>query len=216
LARLYHRLSEVEDIEITSRLFGQVQLHRNNQFYDFLLKVCELIHLNLLISEKSGASKFTDFVRDRAQMAALFEAFVRNFFKIEEQHHPYQVKRDYIEWKWQAADAFSSGLLPRMETDISLTSRNRRIIIDCKYTPEATQQHFDAEKLRSSHLYQINAYMNNLEGELADTCEMMLLYPATDRYFPAVRFKHQGRTISIRTINLNQPWPRFMTTCWRL
>jgi len=31
-----------ERCRVISRLFGQVQLHRNNRFYDFLMKVCEL------------------------------------------------------------------------------------------------------------------------------------------------------------------------------
>ena len=35
LHSLSRQLAEVRDIEITSRLFGQVQLHRNNKFYDF-------------------------------------------------------------------------------------------------------------------------------------------------------------------------------------
>jgi 5-methylcytosine-specific restriction enzyme subunit McrC len=38
LAQLCRLFSEIRDIELTNRLFGQVQLYRNNQFYDFLLK----------------------------------------------------------------------------------------------------------------------------------------------------------------------------------
>jgi 5-methylcytosine-specific restriction endonuclease McrBC regulatory subunit McrC len=77
LGGLARHLSEVRDIEIRSRLFGQVQLHRNNRFYDFLMKVCELVHRNLLISETAGHSRFRDFTRDRQQMAILYESFVR-------------------------------------------------------------------------------------------------------------------------------------------
>ncbi len=36
LAQLCRRLSDVQHIELTNRLFGQVQLYRSNQFYDFL------------------------------------------------------------------------------------------------------------------------------------------------------------------------------------
>ena len=93
-----------------------------------------------------------------------------------------------------------------MQTDISLTSTTRKIIIDCKFTPEATQHHFEAEKLRSSHLYQVYAYMNNLpEGKLTDTCEVMLLYPTVDLPLNA-SYMDKGRKISIRTVNLNQAW----------
>src|ERR1035437_5890772 len=32
LAQLYRRFSDIEDIELTGRIFGRVQLYRNNQF----------------------------------------------------------------------------------------------------------------------------------------------------------------------------------------
>jgi len=205
LSQICHRLSDIADIELTSRVFGRVQLHRNNQFYEFLLKVCELIYRNLLVSEKSGTSKFMDFVQDRHQMAILFEEFVRNFYRLHAAE--FEVRREDIYWwRWIAADKVAAGLLPKMQTDISLTSTRRKIIIDCKFTPEVTQHHFEAEKLHSSHLYQVYAYMSNLpEGKLTDTCEVMLLYPTVDSPLSA-SYMDKGRKISIRTINLNQPW----------
>jgi 5-methylcytosine-specific restriction enzyme subunit McrC len=202
LHQLCRLFSDIQDVELTNRLFGQIQLYRNNQFYDFLLKVCELIHRNLLVSEKSGTSKFMDFVQDKRQMAILFENFVRTFYRV---HTDYRVKREDIYWRWIAADKVSEGLLPKMQTDISLTSSTRKIIIDCKFTPEATQKHYEAETLRSLHVYQINAYMDNLEGQLADTCEMMLLYPTVDSPLSA-DYTHNKHKIRIRTINLDQSW----------
>ena len=135
-------------------------------------------------------------------MAILFENFVRTFYRV---HTDFRVKREDIYWRWIAADQVAAGLLPKMQTDISLTSDTRKIIIDCKFTPEATQQHYEAQTLRSSHVFQINAYMDNLEGEWADTCEMMLLYPTVDSPLSAT-FTQKGHKIRIRTINLNQPW----------
>ena len=203
LTQLCRLLSDIQDIDLANRVFNQVQLYRNNQFYDFLLKVCELIYKNLLISEKSGNSKFLDFYQDRHQMGMLFENFVRNFYRV---HTAFTVKREDIYWRWIAADRVAEGLLPKMQTDISLTSDTRKVIIDCKYTPEATQHNYDAETLRSSHLYQVYAYLNNLpDGKLNNTCEIMLLYPTVDLALSA-SYLDKGRKISIRTINLNQPW----------
>ncbi|HEX7860259.1 MAG TPA: 5-methylcytosine-specific restriction endonuclease system specificity protein McrC [Verrucomicrobiae bacterium] len=204
LAQLCRLFSEIKDIELSGRLFGQVQLHRNNQFYDFLLKICELIHRNLLVSERAGNSKFIDFVRDRREMAILFENFVRNFYRIHF-GDTFHVAAETLQWRWDPVDQVSEGLLPKMVTDISLTSRTRKIVIDCKFTPEATQRHYEAEKLRSAHLYQINAYMDNLKGDAANACEMMLLYPMMDAPL-AANFTHKGHKIGIRTINLDQPW----------
>jgi 5-methylcytosine-specific restriction enzyme subunit McrC len=202
LARLCRIFSDIQDIELNGRLFGQVQLHGNNQFYDFLLKVCELIHRNLLVSEKTGASKFIDFIQDKRQMAVLFENFVRTFYRV---HTDFRVKREDLYWRWFAADQIAADLLPKMQTDISLTSEQRKIIIDCKFTPEATQEHYEAKTLRSSHLFQINAYMDNLKGERAEECELMLLYPTVESPLSA-DYTHNRHKIRIRTINLDQPW----------
>ena len=85
-----------------------------------------------------------------------------------------------------------------------LEVEGRKIIIDCKYTPEATKPHYGSEKLRSEHLYQLHAYLSNLPDQ-ESRCEGMLLYPEFDRPLAAV-FTNNGRTMSIRTINLHQPW----------
>ena len=98
-----------------------------------------------------------------------------------------------------------------MQTDISLTSPTRKIIIDCKFTPEATQHNYEAETLRSSHLYQIHAYLSNLdEDKFAETCEGMLLYPTMDVPL-SLTYMDKGRKIGARTISLNQPWPSIHT-----
>lgn len=204
LSVLCRRFDDIQEIELTNRVFGRVQLHRNNQFYDFLLKVCGLIHRNLLISERSGTGRFMDFVQDEHQMRQLYEGFVRTFYQT---HTEYRVKREDIVWRWSSLDPFSQALLPKMQTDISLTSPDRKIIIDCKFTPKATQQHYESSKLRSEHLYQINAYLNNLPpGRLTDACEIMLLYPTVDTPLSASFLDDKRRRISIRTINLNQDW----------
>ena len=119
LALLSHRLEEVELIDLNNRVFTQVQLHRNNQFYDFLLKVCELIHNNLLVDEQSCHSKFMSFVQDKRQMAIVFENFVRGFYRT---HTSYKVAREDIHWRWLAADQVAANLLPKMQTSSSEAS----------------------------------------------------------------------------------------------
>jgi 5-methylcytosine-specific restriction enzyme subunit McrC len=203
LAHILNMFDEVTDVELSSQTFGQVQLHRNNHFYDFLLKVCELIHSETFVSEESGQSSFLDFVRDHQQMAGLYEDFIRNFYRHEVKE--LRTAREDIRWKWMPKDTVAAGLLPKMQTDVSLSSAHGKMIIECKYTPEATKRHYDAEKLRAGHLYQLSAYMQNLVGPGSDGCRMMLLYPTVDSAISA-DYAHEGNTISIRTINLNQPW----------
>lgn len=51
LKNLYLRFHKIDDISLSKKSFYQVQLHRNNYFYDFIIKVCELIFDNLLITQ---------------------------------------------------------------------------------------------------------------------------------------------------------------------
>ncbi len=120
------------------------------------------------------------------------------------------MRREDIRWLWTPADEVAKELLPKMQTDINLVSDSRKIIIDCKFTPKATQRHHEAEeeavKLRSGHLYQLHAYISNLPaGPLNDTCEAVLLYPTVGAPLSA-SYEDRGHKISIRTINLDQPW----------
>jgi 5-methylcytosine-specific restriction enzyme subunit McrC len=100
LGEQYRRLHEVSICELSNRVFRRVQLHRNNSFYEFLLRVCELLHENLLPSGQSGQWFFRSFVEDEHQMRGLFEDFVRNFYRREA--HGVIVKREDIRWNLTA------------------------------------------------------------------------------------------------------------------
>jgi 5-methylcytosine-specific restriction enzyme subunit McrC len=202
LGGLYRKLHEVEDIPLSKSLFHLIQLHRNNSFYEFLLNICELVVDNLLPSEQKGHSKFRDFIRDERQMRILFEEFVRNFFRIEQNH--FQVYREDIRWDITAGD---EKFLPKMQTDISLESKNRKIIIDTKYYHEALNEYYDKEKIRSENMYQIFAYLKNLEStkEINRYCEGILLYPTVTKDLD-INMTIPGHSISFKTIDLNQDW----------
>ena len=75
-----------------------------------------------------------------------------------------------------------------------------------EYISARYRHHYEAETLRSDHLYQLDAYLDNLQPEDA-RCEAMLLYPTTDRRM-AHSYMHKGHKISIRTIDLARPWQR--------
>lgn len=205
LKYIYHRFHEIEEIALSKRHFRLVQLNRNNYFYDFLLKICELLLDNLLITEKSGKSKFKDFLQDNRSMSSLFEEFVRSFYKREQDN--YKVARENIPWDAVALDELSKSVLPNMQTDISLTSQNRKIVIDTKYYKEALQKYYDKESIRSNNLYQLFAYLMNLEslGEENSTCEGILLYPTVESEHE-YQYVMKGHRIKVKTINLNQDW----------
>lgn len=205
LIGLYRRLHEIDDIKLAGALFNRVQLHQNNSFYDFLLKICELVYDNLLISEEPGKSKFRDFLRDEGQMKYLFEEFIRKFYIIEAPH--YHVAREDINWNLKALDAISDSYRPKMQTDISIKSDTSKMIIEAKYYKETLTEHFDKEKIHSNNLYQIFAYLKNIEAkdDISKQCTGLLFYPTVDKEIN-LNYMMSGHKLMIRTINLNQPW----------
>jgi 5-methylcytosine-specific restriction enzyme subunit McrC len=141
------RLHHVSIIPLARTHFAIVQLHSNNSFYDFLLKVCELVHDNLLISEEEGDWKFRDFLRDEKAMGRLFENFVRNFYRLEQSE--FAVGCEIINWQARPLDATPIELLPVMRTDVSLTSSTRRIVIDTKYYLKTLQTYYGRQSIHS-------------------------------------------------------------------
>ena len=203
LLRLYRRLHEVSDIELTPRDFGAVRLHRNNAYYRFLIQVCRLIFDNLLVNEHTGDRQFRDFLRDERQMAALFEKFVRNFYRREQTE--FRVRSETFGWQGVEATHGDLHFLPRMRTDVSLDSAWRKIVIDTKYYANCLQSYYDSTTIRSESLYQLFAYLNNLQIGDDRQIEGVLLYPTVGRSL-SLRYRIQGYAIRIVTVDLNSEW----------
>lgn len=205
LLRLYRRLHEVGEIDLSPKVFGGVRLHRNNAFYGLLLQVCRLIYENLLINERTGNSQFRDFLRDERQMAAVFEKFVRNSYRREQRR--FRVRSE--QFSWQGVEAGDNDLqyLPKMKTDISLESDDRKIVIDTKYYGQTLQTHFGGGSVHSGNLYQLFAYLKNLDhlGEQDRPIEGILLYPTVGSSLD-LRYRIQGHPIRVVTVDLDQDW----------
>ena len=61
----------------------------------------------------------------------------------------------------------------------------KKWIIDTKFYEEALVTHYGKEKIRSDHLYQLHAYLTNLEhkGGINKDCTGVLLYPKLPKRF---------------------------------
>ena len=206
LIGLLRRFHEIDDIVLNASLFTRVQLHRNNAFYDFLIKICELIFDNLLASEKPGQSKFRDFFREDRRMARLFEAFVRNFYKLEAP--AFHVKSEDIFWGPRDLDKESKSILPKMVTDISIESDHSKVVIDTKFYREALKKHYDKEKIHAANIYQIFAYLKNLEkkGGVNQNCTGVLLYPTVETPIHFDTMLDNCHKLIVHTLDLNQDW----------
>lgn len=203
LARRFHGVSWHP---IRPADFKRIRLERNNYHYRFVLRVCELIQNNIVLHEQEGSYEFQDFVRDHRQMASLFEAFLFNFYR---KHSGFKtVRREDIYWN-ATPIGDTTVRLPKMQTDITLESDERKVIIDAKFYHEALQSHYNRESIRSGNLYQLYAYLKNLRHsnkhpKNAD-CEGILLYPTVKRELKE-SYLIDGQRVTIGTINLAQGW----------
>lgn len=206
LIKLQRMFSGIELIQITNSLFSQIKLNRNNRFYGFLMNVCQIIYENTLPSEEQGNYKFTDFTRDERKMNQLFEAFIRNFYRVEQNKYNI-VKKETINWQFDYDAVDSFHFVPKMETDITLENNSEKIIIDAKYYRETMTINYDKEKIKSNNLYQLFSYLLNQEDNTPKTLNAkgILLYPTIERDFN-LQYKYKTHTIEIRTINLNSNW----------
>ena len=82
----------------TAATFRELRRQRPNAQAGFLLHVCELVWQSALPEPTAaGGRRFTDFRRDEALMARLFEQFTRNFFRREQRR--YRVYAETIAWQ---------------------------------------------------------------------------------------------------------------------
>jgi 5-methylcytosine-specific restriction enzyme subunit McrC len=202
---LIRMFSGIKPIELNHRLFKDIHLHRNNRAYGFLIHVCRIIYENTLPTERKGDWIFMDFTRDEKQMNILFEAFLLNFYK---HHFPeWKVCSEYLDWQFFVPNDEHNKYLPRMKTDISITAKDRRIIMDAKYYRQTLSKHFEKFSIHSDNLYQLFSYlMNQQEGDLRNGSSTgILLYPTVDEEFNLC-YRYQNHLIHIKTLNLNVHW----------
>jgi 5-methylcytosine-specific restriction enzyme subunit McrC len=198
-------LPGVHDIELNARTFHQVRLHQNNRLYLFLINICRFFYESLEAQDRPGQYRFRDVDRDETRMRKVFEKFVRNFFS--RRQRVFRVKKERLDWFATATEGSDFKLLPQMETDVTLRSAGRTIIIECKYTESLFERRFFVNKLRSSHLYQLCAYLRNLEGnaEPDRSADGILLYPTAGVALDQ-SYRLHGHRVRVKTLDLNQPW----------
>jgi len=137
----------------------------------------------------------------------LYEKFILEYYRKE--HPRLNASASFIDWALD--DGVSDGL-PAMRSDITLSARDRALIIDAKYYASTMQSNFDKRTVHSGNLYQIFAYVKNKQIALARAWESvevsgMLLYAATDEDIqPDATYRMSGNRISATTLDLDRPF----------
>ncbi len=202
LVRLARKFNDVDLIRLTASVFKRVQIHQNNSFYAFLTNVCELMYLQGTPNSEVGDIIIRDFSRDEVKMRKVFQDFVFNFYKLNQKE--YSVASERLTWGAEGDEA-ALKLLPNMYTDVSLSSPTRKIILDTKYYLEAFQSNWGKQSFHSSHLYQLNTYIDSAQRNSKNEGKVdgILLYPATNDEF-TFKFKIRDHMITIAALDLRK------------
>lgn len=176
---------------------------RNNANYELLLNLCYLILNGMLQTTEDGNYKLLSFSEEH--MERLYEKFILEYYR---QHHPeLNPSAPIIEWNHtRTPDTAMIQFLPKMKTDIVLTNGSQKLIIDAKYYSQSMIQNYNKETLRSAHLYQIFAYVKNMDKDNTGNVSGLLLYAKTEEeVFPdGEPFVISGNRIGAKTLDLNQ------------
>ena len=155
--------------------------------------------------KKTGNWHFTDFLRDERKMNQLFEAFLLNFYAIEQK--AFKVKRENISWQFSSTDNQHLQFLPQTQTDITLESEIAKIIIDAKFYKDTLKTNYGAKKITSANLYQLFSYLLNqrTSDPKTETATGILVYPTIEQEYD-LQFRYQDHDVLIKTVNLNTDW----------
>lgn len=197
--------TEVDEIDLHTVNWNRTY-SRNDQTYQMLVGICYLVYKGQLQSQKVGERKLMDF-QDEQLPSHLYEKFILEYYRKE--HPELTANASFIPWQ---LDDGVDDMLPRMKTDISLSTRDGRkvLIIDAKYYGHTTQMQFGSNTLHSGNLYQIFTYVKNRQAGMAEGSSPvsgMLLYAKTDEEIvPDQEYQMSGNKITVRTLDLNQPF----------
>lgn len=191
------------NILLSDSFYKKIILNKANNYYEFAIKLSVMINKKIIPSDNKGKFSFYEISDDDDTMSAIYEEFIRNFYKL---HTNYTVSSKHYKWFLLPLLESSSKFLPRMETDIELVDKvsDTKIIIDAKYYKRALNSRYNQEKHSSSNMYQMNTYLlhnmeyNNLRG--------ILLYPSVGYSFNNIYLREDQYTLEFHTIDLDQEW----------
>ena len=195
------RFSDIEPLRLSTSVFTQISLYRNNSYYELVLRLCEFIYKHLLPAEANNKFRFADPMDDETRMSTVFEEFIRVSCQTEI-NWVGGARRENIRWEAGEMDELHASYLPKMQTDVTLRSANRIIIVDAKFYKQVFSDFRGAEKIGANNLYQMFSYLKNCD----DAAEGLLIYPSSAEPPITLYYTLGGHIVKIGTVNLDQQW----------
>jgi len=197
------RMHDVSDVALTLDAFRRVQLHRNIARYSFLVNVAHLVARCAMPDERTGGRGFHPFTENEQEMGRLFESFVRNFLRREQD--VFHVTATKVAWDLDVSDSSDPKWLPEMRTDVMLTSPKARVVMETKFYAMPFQSRYSSPKLISSHIYQLLTYVSQLGATAGPEPIGVLLYAGSGHAEP-LRYRLGGHTMLVRGLDLKRKW----------
>ena len=194
--------SNVKKIPSDHIAWNRLIYQRNNRNYELLLNLCYFVLNGKLQTTDDGKYKLISFTDD--QMNMVFQHFVFEYFR--QDHKELDVTAPKMKWEDDKnGEDTIIRFLPEMQTDIMLTKNDQKLIIDTKYYGKIMKENYGKYTIPSSHLYQIFAYVKNMDKENTGNVSGLLLYAKTEEMFPEGKpFVIGKNSIGARTLDLNQ------------
>lgn len=176
LRKLFPYFGGVTEVLPAAIRWDALKYHRNNASYRMLVGICRLAIKGLLLAEEAGMHRLASWLHNGMPM--LYQRFVLSYYR---KHHPqYSPKGAHIDWDLKGDT--DKAYLPRMESDITLQHKNRRLIIDTKFYSNTmqTNSQYNSETYISGNLYQMFSYVKNADKEASGNVAGIILYAKTD------------------------------------
>lgn len=198
---LWENLHNVDEVYLTKREFMQIVYNRHNIHYKRMIHLARLLFELNLLSHRSGDWSLYTVDLQAHEMNELFELFLLNFYKLEQ--NDYIVKSEKMTWDLTGDTRF----LPYMQTDVSLTHRNkdRKIIIDAKYYKNMFQTFHTKQSFHSPNMYQMFAYLAHQPYSLGKV-RGVLIYPYNGYSLYEVYEWDERIKMEMMTIDLSESW----------
>lgn len=193
---------DIDEVDLRCIKWNAFRFQRNNRSYRVLMNICYFIVDGMLMTTETGDLHMPTFSEEH--LNKLFEKFVLNYYR---RHYPnLKANADYIKWNISnGEDSIGLELLPSMKSDITLHAENHTLVIDTKYYSKMTQVQYGQNRLHSNNLYQIFAYVNNVDKEHRGNVSGMLLYAqTTEDVIPKFDAVIDSNRIMVRTLDLNK------------
>ena len=156
-------------------------------------------------TEQDGSVLIAIPDRNANQGWKLYEAAVAGFYAATLSHRGWRVRaQSAVAWPLDNPTPGLMQIMPKMFRDIVLERRNRRIVVDTKFTSIVAGGPYRERSLRPANIYQIYAYLRSQEkpgDPLSLTAAGVLLYPSLGLdYVESANI--QGHEIHFATVNL--------------